>query len=374
MKEIPKKSKAAVVIEFGKPLQIRDYPIPDVEPNGILVKVEMAGICGSDVHQWHGKTTMKPPLPNIPGHETIGRIVKLGEGRTHDATGEPLKVGDRIIWAHVECGECYWCKIARQPTLCVKRIYYGLQGADKYPHLLGGFAEYEYVIPKAEVVKVPDELIEEEIIGVGCAFRTAVAAYERLGGIAVQDIVLIQGAGPIGLYSTLLAVEGGAKKVIVVGAPQKRLELAKRWGANHTINIDEVPDPLKRKDIILKLTNGRGPDVIVEASGVVEAFKEGLDIIRKGGRYLIIGQTTEITVQIQPSLIVSKGLDIIGSMGATIPHYYKALQFVKTKREKYPFGVIVTNKYSLEQATEALTGMESGKEIKPVIDNRNRAA
>jgi len=372
MKEIPKKSKAAVLVEYGKPLQIREYPIPEVEPRGILVKVEMAGICGSDIHQWHGRAVMNAPLPNIPGHETIGRIVKLGEGRTHDAAGEPLSIGDRIIWPHVDCGECYWCKITRQPTMCAKRTLYAFRCCDDYPYLMGGFAEYEYLIPKTEVVKVPDELTEEEAIGVGCAFRTAVAAYERLGGIGIQDDVVIQGAGPIGLYSLLLAVEGGARKTIVVGAPQARLDLARRWGAHHVINIDEILDPTQRRDQILDLTNGRGPDVVVEGSGVPAAFSEGLEMVRKGGRYLIIGQTTQLTIPIKPSTIMNKGLDVIGSASASIPHFYKALQFIRTKRAKYPFADVVTNKYSLERANEALANMEAGKEIKPVIDNRGR--
>ena len=372
MTEIPKKSKTAVIVEYGKPLQIREYPIPEVEPRGILVKVEMAGICGSDIHQWHGRTTMKPPLPNIPGHETIGRIVKLGKGRTHDAAGEPLKIGDRIIWAHVECGECYWCKITRQATMCAKRTHYAFRCSDDYPHLMGGFAEYEYVIPMTDVVKVPEELTDEEVIGVGCAFRTTVAAYERLGGVCIQDDVLIQGAGPIGLYSLLLAVEGGARKTIVIGAPKVRLDLARKWGADYVINIDEIPDPSKRRDQILNLTDGRGPDIVVEGSGVAAAFNEGLEMIRKGGRYLVIGQSTEATTTIKPSMIVSKGLDIFGSFSATIPHFYKALQLIKSKRTKYPFADIVTNKYSLEQANDALAGMEAGKEIKPVIDNRGR--
>jgi len=372
MAEIPIKSKAAVLVEYGKPLQIREYSIPEVEPRGILVKVEMAGICGTDIHQWHGRHGIKAPLPHIPGHETLGRIVKLGKGRNQDAAGEPLNIGDRIMWAHVECGECYWCKIARQPTLCAKRTYYAFRCSDNYPHLMGGFAEYEYVIPPTEVVKVPEELTEEEAIGAGCAFRTAVAAYERLGGVGIQDDVLIQGAGPIGLYSLLLAIESGAKKTIVVGAPKARLDLARKWGADHVINIDEISDPSQRKDQILDLTNGRGPDIVIEGSGVPTAFNEGLEMIRKGGRYLVIGQTSEVTTSITPSVVVFKGLDIIGICSATIVHYYKALQFIKNKRSKYSFADIVTNKYSLEQVNEALAAMEAGKEIKPVIDNRGR--
>lgn len=372
MEEIPKKCKAAVLVEYGKPLEFREYPIPKIEPRGILVKVEMAGLCGSDVHQCSGDNVLKARLPNIPGHETIGRIVKLGEARTQDVSGELLKVGDRITWGHASCGECYWCAIARQPTLCSAKTHYAWHCSDDYPHLMGGFAEYEYVVPRTEVAKIPEELTDEEAIGVGCAFRTIVAAYERLGGIDIQDDVLIQGAGPVGLYALAQAIESGARKTIVVGAPKARLDLAKRWGADYVINIDEVTDPSKRKDQILELTSGRGPDIVVECTGVPAAFSEGVEIIRKGGRYLVIGQVSEATTAFAPSSIVFKSLDIIGTLSATIPHYYKALQFVKNKRAKYPFADIVSNKYSLEQVNEALAAMKAGREMKPVIDNRGR--
>ena len=119
------------------------------------MKVEMAGICGTDMHQQRGELTIKPPLPNIQGHETIGRIVKLGEGRTIDVAGEPLNVGDRIMWAHADCGECYWCEVAREQVHCAKRSGYGFAPPAA---LRGGFAEYEYVTPLTKVVKVPEEL------------------------------------------------------------------------------------------------------------------------------------------------------------------------------------------------------------------------
>ena len=366
---IPKTSKAAVLEEYGKPLQIREVPIPEVEPRGILVKVEMAGICGTDVHQQRGELTIKSPLPNIQGHETIGRIMKLGAGRFQDAAGEPLKIGDRIMWAHADCGECYWCEIAREPVLCAKRSGYGFAPPEA---LRGGFAEYEYVTPATKVVKVPDELTEEEAIGVGCAFRSVVAGYERLGGIHFQEDVVIQGAGPIGLYSLLMAVEGGAGKVIVIGAPAGRLELAKKWGASHVINIDDVKDPAQRKEQVLTLTHGRGPEVVIEGSGIPAAFNEGLDMIQKGGRYLVMGQTSANTIPVAPGIITGKGLTVLGSVSAAIPHFYKALQFIKNKRKKYPFAGIVTTKYRLEQINEALANMALGMEIKPVIDNRGR--
>jgi len=368
MTEIPEKCKAALLVEYGKPLEIRELSIPKVEPGAILVKVEMVGICGTDIHQVHGTLGVKAPLPNIPGHETVGRIVKLGEGRTRDAVGEPLNIGDRIMWAHVECGECFWCKIARQPTCCANRTLYAIHCCEEYPYLWGGYAEYEYVVPRTEVVKIPEVLSNEEVVGIACAFRTVMGAFERMGGIGIMDSVVIQGAGPVGLYSLVAAVEGGAGKTIMVGARDQKLALAERWGADHIIDIHKVTDPSQRREEILKLTDGRGPDLVVEASGVPEAFREGVEMVRKGGRYLVVGQSAgDKTVVVAPALIMMKHLEVIGSISATIPHFHKGIQFVMKHRDKYPFADIVSNQYSLEQANEAIASVEAKREIKAVI-------
>jgi L-iditol 2-dehydrogenase len=368
MIEIPKKCKAVIIAEYNRPYEIREFAIPEVEPKAVLVRVEMAGVCGTDVHQIHGEIANPVKLPIIPGHEVVGRIVKLGEGRTTDAAGEPLEIGDRIMWPHVSCGKCYSCAILNQPNLCEKRYNYGFSHARDYPYLTGSFAEYEYVIPDADVIKVPEELTNEEVVGVCCAFRTAVSAFERLGALGIMSSVVIQGCGPIGLYSTLLAAESGASQVIVVGAPNLRLDLAKKWGASQVISIEEIPDAAKRKDDILKLTDGRGPDVVVEASGVPVAIREGMDIVRRGGRYLIIGQSSiQAEQSIIPGLFMLKHLEVIGNGSAWIRHFYKAIQFIKHKRNRYNFADIVTNKYRLDQANEAVAAMQAGKEIKAVI-------
>jgi L-iditol 2-dehydrogenase len=366
---IPTTCKAAVLEEYGKPLAIREVPIPEIGPGAILVKVEMAGICGTDVHQQKGELTIKSPLPNIQGHETIGRIAKLGEGRVKDAAGEEIRLGDRIMWAHADCGECYWCNIARDPVLCARRSGYGWAPPSA---LRGGFAEYEYVTPATNVVRVPDELTEEEAVGVGCAFRSVVGGFDRFGKVGFMEDFVIQGCGPIGLYSTLVARESGARSIIVVGAPANRLELARRWGADHVINIEEIRDAEQRRRMILDLTQGRGPENVVEASGVPVAVAEGLEMIQKGGHYLILGQTSAATTPIMPSRINEKALTLVGSVSAHIVHFYKALQFIKTHRAKYPFGDIVSRKYQLEDINQALADMASGREIKPVIDNRGR--
>jgi L-iditol 2-dehydrogenase len=361
MAKIPLKSKAAVLVGYGKPLEIRELSIPEVEPGGILVRNEISSVCGTDVHQWRGKGR-QVPLPLVPGHEAVCKIIKLGEGRTKDCSGEPLKIGDRIMWSHVCCGECYSCTITQQRTLCEDRYSYGYNYS-----LSGAFAEYEYLVPRTEVVKVPDELTNEEVVGACCAFRSVVGAFSRLRGIGIQSNVVVQGAGPVGLYAALLANLSGARQTIVIGAPALRLNLARRWGATHVIDIQKEPDSLKRKDEILALTGGRGPDLVVEASGVPAAFGEGLDMIRRGGRYLVIGQTSPETITMAPGTIVLKHLEIIGQMGAEISHYYQALQIIKNNRQKYPFGDIITGKYSLEQVNEAYASMAAGRDIKPAI-------
>jgi D-arabinose 1-dehydrogenase-like Zn-dependent alcohol dehydrogenase len=358
----PLRSKAAVLVEYGKPLEIRELEIPEVEPNGILVKVEMAGICGTDIHQWKGELGKKAPLPLVPGHETVGKIIEIGKGRIKDSAGQPINIGDRIMWSHVSCGNCYPCNILKQPALCENRFGYGYNNS-----LTGSFAEYEYVVPQAQIVKVPNELTNEEVVGVCCAFRTVVGAFERLIGIGTQSSVVIQGAGPVGLYSTLLSSLSGAGKTIVIGAPALRLNLAKKWGATAVINIEETPDPVKRSAQIRELTDGRGADIVVEASGVPIAFNEGLDILSRGGRYLVIGQTSPKDVLMSPAAIVWKNCEIIGQCGAEISHYYKALQIVKNNRQRYPFADLITNHYKLEQINEAYKSMVAGTDIKPAI-------
>jgi threonine dehydrogenase-like Zn-dependent dehydrogenase len=369
MSNIPKTCLAAVLPDYSAPLELREVPIPEIEPGGILVKVEMAGVCGSDLHIWHGKMERKAPTPYVMGHETIGRVIALGAGRTKDAADSPLKIGDRIIWAHADCYDCYYCDIVRKPMLCEHRIGYGMQPPEK---LMGGFAEYEYVIPRTKVIKIPEALTEEETIGVACAFRSVVAAFEKLQGIGTGDRVVIQGAGPVGLYSTVLAKESGAGKVIVVGAPKERLELAKRWGADEVIDIDEHKDAAERLELIRELTEGRGPELVVECSGYPPAFAEGVDMVQKGGRYLIVGMTSPAKMEFSPFWLLAKNLQVIGSGGAIIPHFYKALRFIESRRDKYPFADIVSKKYALEDVNQALIDMQGGHEIKPAIDNRNR--
>src|SRR5437762_13045777 len=251
-------AKAAVLEQFKGALKLREWPrTGELEPGASLVRTEMAGICGTDVHLWKGELPIG--LPIILGHETVGRIEQLGRGLERDWTGQPLRVGDRVTWnSSISCGNCYYCAEKRQPTRCPHRRAYGVgYPCDQPPHLLGGYAEFHYLRPRTTIFKLPEDLSTESVIGAGCGLLTAIHGVERTG-IAWRDNVVVQGAGPVGLAALAVARSAGAAQVIVIGGPKHRLDSARRFGADRIINIDEVRDPKARLEAVRQLTGGYG--------------------------------------------------------------------------------------------------------------------
>ena len=163
---------AAVLTAYRAPLELREYPVPDTATGEALIRVEMAGICGTDVHLCDGELNI--PLPVILGHETVGRIEKLGQGLQSDWRGRPLAVGDRVTWASsVVCGECHYCRLKGQPTRCVARKAYGISYcADEAPHLRGGYAQFILLRPGSAIFRIPDAVATDSVIGAGCALTT----------------------------------------------------------------------------------------------------------------------------------------------------------------------------------------------------------
>src|SRR3954468_900891 len=234
--------RASVLQEFKSPLALKSFEIVQVEPGAALVRTEMAGICGTDVHLWKGE--LKINLPVILGHETVGHIEQLGAGLEKDWTGKALAVGDRVTWTSTNsCGKCFYCPEKHQPTRCPYRRAYGIgYRCDESPHFLGGYAEYHYLRPGSNIFKLPTELTTESVIGAGCALVTAIHGIERTG-IAWQDTVVVQGAGPVGIAALAVAKSAGASIVTVIGGPAHRLEMAKRFGADQTIDLAEIKTP-----------------------------------------------------------------------------------------------------------------------------------
>lgn len=363
-----KTCRAAVITEYHKPLEIWEIPIPDPEPGAIVVKTDAATICGTDIHLWHGRMGAYAHLPAIPGHEMTGRVVKLGAGVTRDAAGQPLREGDRIVWSQAWCGNCYSCCVDNQPTLCRNiRSLYGFGPANRPPALTGGMAEYVYVYPDCRVVRAPDGLDPAIISSATCALRTVVHAYDRFGGLGIQENVAILGSGPIGLYALALAIVSGAAKTIMIGAPDARVDLARKWGADHVINMEKVSSAQERKDMVWQWTEGRGPDVVIECAGPKQAFEDGFTLSRDGARYLVIGQTDANPSSIAASRINLRQVSVMGSFSATARHYYKSMRFLQNNHKRFSFGDLISNRYKLDDVTLAMEAMASMREVKPAL-------
>jgi threonine dehydrogenase-like Zn-dependent dehydrogenase len=300
------------------------------------------------------------------GHEMTGRVARLTEGVTQDSVGTPLTEGDRVVWTHGFCGQCVNCIVENERTLCLnRRPWHGL--ATEYPYLTGGFAEYGYIYPTSGRIRVPDELPDELAAAASCSLRTVIHGFDRLGPIDDRHSVVIQGSGPLGLFSLAWAHRSGPSNIIVVGGPAARLEVARRWGAAHTIDIDGVPDAADRQDLIMQWTGGLGADVVVEVSGARSAFSEGFQMLRRGGRYLVIGQLHDEAVAFKPADLIRKHARVIGTASAAVQHYHRALQFLVHNADRYDWMAMISNRYPLAQINQALERMQRWEEIKPVI-------
>jgi L-iditol 2-dehydrogenase len=365
---LPQHSKAAVMTGFGTEPEMRAIPVPpDVESGALLVQIVCATVCGTDVHMWNGSIRPRLPVERgfILGHECVGRIVRVGDGAERDSVGNDLAVGDRVVWTGASCGRCPACTIWRHPGLCASRLGPLSTPVDVFPYLTGAFAEYAYVHPRSERVRVPDDIPSTWASAASCALRTAVHAVERAQPWQPTDLAVVQGAGPVGLCTLALLHHAGIR-TIVIGGPANRLDIARKWGAEDVLAIADT-DPDERADAVRTLTGGEGADLVVEASGAVSAFGEALQMVRPGGRVVVAGAVTTEPAPIAAGLIASKQLNIAGVWSARIDHYWQALQFLRNTRSSFDFGLLMSCSYDLDAVSQALAQMASGIEIKPVI-------
>jgi D-arabinose 1-dehydrogenase-like Zn-dependent alcohol dehydrogenase len=358
-----------VLTKFCEPLELLDIPVPELRDGDMLCKVNLASVCGTDVHLARDELSMHPPCPIIMGHETVGEILYLPDCIKTDVAGTPVKAGDRIMWSHLYDGTCYSCKVLHQPCLCEHSRGYGFSNAYE---LRGGYAEYEVVLAGTDFVRIPDNVTSEEAVGACCAGRTVVNAFDKLyncGGIHQGDTVVVTGVGPVGLYAIVMAAQSGASKVIAVDISAARLEFAKKWGATDVVNSKDHPDYAERVKYIRELCGGRGANIAIECSGVLSVFAEGFDVLARQSKYLIIGQTSDKSVPIVPNKIMEHNCYVIGSHSGDIRHYIKCLKFIEANKNKYPFGEIISKKYKLADANQALADMRNGIALKAALVN-----
>jgi threonine dehydrogenase-like Zn-dependent dehydrogenase len=360
--------RAAVMPAPGAPPEIRHYALPEMEPGAVLLKTIASEVCGTDVHLWHGKLS-GVPYPLIPGHVSVGEVAEIG-GTVKDVDGKPIKVGDVVTFldVHKTCHKCWYCLVAKASTRCPERKVYGITyGPEDAPGLTGGWSEYIYLRPGTHIIPVIEGVTAESWIGGGCGLPTAIHAIE-LAQIRLGDKVLIQGSGPVGLSCAALALLSGAGWVGVLGAPEHRLKAAKEMGADWTTDVFETT-PEERARAVRDATGGHGPDIVIEASGSPEAVREGCELVRDAGRYVIVGQYTDNgDVALNPHLHINrKHLEIRGCWGSDFSHVYRAMQIMGRFGSRVDWTRLITRRYSLEQVQIALEDVEARRVVKAVI-------
>ncbi|MDF2501442.1 MAG: camD [Anaerosporomusa subterranea] len=358
--------KAAVLEAPHTPLVVRELSAPVLEPGAAWLETLYSEVCGTDVHLYHGKLS-GVPYPIIPGHINVGRVVEMN-GIVRDFDGNVLKAGDIVTFldVHETCHNCWFCLVAKASTRCPQRKVYGITYGLK-DGILGGWSEKIYLKPGVKTVQLPKGVKPEAFIGGGCGLATAYHAIEQ-AQIKLGDTVVIQGSGPVGLNAAILAQLVGALKVIVVGGPAMRLELASEFGADHVVNID-ITNENDRLAQVRELTNGRGADVVIEASGAPAAIKEGMLMVRDAGAYVVAGQYTDNgDVTLNPHLELNKKhLTVKGTWGIDLSHFYRSLKVMEKYHSRFAWEKFITRHYSLYETNQALADVEERRVMKAVI-------
>lgn len=346
--------RALVKERPGPGLELRRVALPSVGPTDVLVRVLMAGICGTDGHiyEWDkwSQNRIVPPL--IVGHEFMGAVAAVGDAVRNVA------VGDRVAAeGHISCGACLLCRTG-QEYICE---HVKILGIDRD----GAFADYVSV-PEHNIWKL-DPAVPDAWAAVfdplGNAVHTVMAA-----GVSAKSVI-ISGVGSIGLMAIPVARAAGAARVIAIDINPKKLALAKSLGADEVFDGRD-PD-LRAK--VYKLTQGHGADVLLEMSGSGAAINAGLGMVRNGGRAALLGLPSDDVSLNLAENIIFKGLTVLGINGRKMFETWYQMQAMVTAR-RIDLSSIITDIIPLERFKEAFELLKLGNAVKIVLDVGSKAA
>jgi putative phosphonate catabolism associated alcohol dehydrogenase len=362
---IAKTGKLAVYEQANAPFRIESYPLRDPLPGEVLVRISMSTICRSDIHSWQGHRPN--PCPGVLGHEIIGVIEALGAGVDQDMRGDPLAVGDRITWSEYFIpGRNYFTEVLDLPQKSPGVDKYGHMAAATLPHHHGGFGEYCYILPNSWILRLPDELTDEEATPINCGVATMIAVTEA-ANIRIGQTVVVQGLGLLGLYGAAIAKARGARVVIGMDTVAERRERATQFG------VDLALDPLSTDKTELlrqvrELCRPEGADAVIEVCGVPEAITLGIEMLRTGGTYVLAGVVNpQAMVTLDANLILRKLLTLRGVHNYHPRNLIEALDFVVANRQRFPFHNLVDGKYSLDRVNEAMADAASRSVLRAAI-------
>ncbi|MFC2157218.1 alcohol dehydrogenase catalytic domain-containing protein [Acidobacteriota bacterium] len=339
--------KAAIFHGSKQPLKIEDIDVPKIESNEILVKLAACGVCNTDLHYIdHGVPTFKAP-PMILGHEPSGIVEEIGAEVTN------FKVGDRVLIPPVfSCGWCDNCRLGRE-NICFNMVMLG-------NNIDGAFAEYTKV-PAKDCQHLPEDLPLEESSIIADAISTPFHAVKNRANVRPGDTVVVWGCGGVGINVVQVAAASGAT-VLAVDIVDKKLEIAKTLGAQHTINASGKEDKELLKEI-RKLTGG-GADISIEAIGNPKTIELGPASVKAGGCHCQVGYTHH-TVPVNAGRLMFREIEIKGSLGCRPVDYPKIIEMVRTK--KIQLEPVVTHRFPLDEIDRAFDLMRKGESLRSII-------
>lgn len=355
--KIPKTAKVAT-LTAQKKIEVKEYPIPALTDDDILVKVEGCGVCGTDVHEWKGD-----PFGIIPvtlGHEGTGEIVYLGKNIKADTSGKPIKVGDKLVTSVISCGECHICRNHPANTnLCDKQGVFGLMQHNDANPFTGWFAEYLLIRGKGSTYFVVNDLDLKErmLLELACVCVHALKRANTTGLINFNSKVLIQGLGPVGLVMISVLRAAGVNHIIAIDGTPKRLEMAKKLGAKTIVNFKEVTTLEERVKLVKSVANGVGADFAFQCTGAPAAAKDIYEYIRRGGGLCEMGFfVNNGEYNVNPHFAMcNKEINIVGSWDYSADDYPTTMAFLRQAREmNIPIKELITHEFPLDQLNQAM--------------------
>ena len=338
--------RAAVLTDYGEPLEIQEVDRPSPEPDQVVVETEACGICRSDWHGWQGDWDWlgaKPPQGQILGHEPAGTVLEVGDDV------ETVSEGDRVaVPFNLSDGSCYYCKNGMS-NICEMIMPLGFTSLTP-----GAFAE-EFPVREADqnVVQLPDEVDSVDMAGLGCRFVTAFHGLSHRADVSAGDWVAVHGCGGVGLSAIHIADAQGAN-VVAVDIQDEKLEWAEKMGADETLNAAEVDNVGSH----VKAIAGGGADVSVDALGIAETCQNSIASLGRRGQHLQIGLTTseeQGEISIPTDAMVMQEIEFLGSFGMQPTRFDEIFRMIE--QGKLQPGKLVSETVGLEDVPDRLEAM-----------------
>lgn len=367
---IPETARAAVLTGTQK-IEVKEFKIPEIGDDEMLVKVEGCGVCGTDVHEYKGDPFGL--IPVVLGHEGSGKIVKMGKNVKKDSAGKNIKLGDSIVTCVIPCGECDICLNHPERTnLCENSGIYGLTPDDEY-HLNGWFSEYLVVRKGSTFFNVTDmDLDQRLLIEPSAVVVHAVERAKSTGLLKFNSKALVQGCGPIGLLLISVVRTLGIENIIALDGNESRLEMAKRLGANKTVNFTQYNGLEETIKAIHEAAEGSGVDFAFQCTGVPAAAANIWKYVKRGGGLCEVGFfVNNGDCKINPHFdICNKEITVVGSWVYTPQDYLTTFDFLKrAKGIGLPIKELITHRFPIDEMNKAMEVNMKQEGIKVVYIN-----